>query len=226
MKLAEYESLTANGKVLEIEGNCPKVILLTEDRILKLFRRKRLLSSQLWITHAARFARNASKLRKRGIPTIQIRSVFSIPAIERQAVLYDMLQGDTLRDWLDANTQSAGLIKCKELGVFVAELHSRGILFRSIHFGNVVVQADGSFGLIDIADTGFTCLGGLSVNQRIRNFHHMDRHDADRSQLAGPMGAAFLQAYLTAVDPSEPVKHRLSTAFNETFSKYKESENV
>ncbi|MDQ8195144.1 toluene tolerance protein [Coraliomargarita sp. SDUM461004] len=218
--IAEYARLTQEGTVLENEGTTPKVILLPKNRILKLFRRKHLLSSQIWITHAARFARNAGKLQRRGIPTVTVKSVFSIPEMQRQAVLYHILEGDTLRDWLNKHTAEDGISKCKDLGQFVAGLHRCGILFRSMHFGNIIVRADGTFGLIDIVDTGFKYWGPLSQSQRIRNFHHMDRHDSDRVCLAGPAGAAFLHSYLAAAGITEKAKLNLAAAFKEIFSKY------
>jgi Ser/Thr protein kinase RdoA (MazF antagonist) len=221
INISEYQALVAHGKVLEFDGGTPKVILLPGDRILKLFRRKRLLSSQLWITYATRFARNASKLQRRGIPTIQVISTFRIPKIRRQAVLYERLPGETLRDWLTANSPEANFAKCQEFGIFTAEPHRRGILFRSIHFGNILVQPDGSFGLIDVADIQFNLRASLSLNQRLRSLHHMDRHAPDRCDLAAPAGSAYLEAYLAVAKLSEKANHAMRTGFEATFAHYR-----
>lgn len=214
---SDYEALIREGIVLEQDGGGIKVMRLPGQRILKLFRRKRLLSSQIWITHAARFSRNAEKLKNRDISTIEILTTFTIPEIERSAVLYKMLEGETLRDWLRARDTSSKEHELEKLGAFVAELHGKGVLFRSLHLGNVLVMPNGALGLIDIADTGFRRFGTLSTSQRIRNFHHMDRHDEDRSHLGQNGGQAFLQGYLKNADLSEANKQRITRAFKDIF---------
>lgn len=226
MKTNEFEALLASGEILETEGALPKVIRLPEDRILKLFRRKRLLSSQIWMTYAARFAKNAVQLRRRSIPTVQVESIYDIRGIQRQGVLYRMLPGDTLRDWLNGNETKVCIEKCRELGVFIAQLHRHGVLFRSIHFKNILVQPDGSLGLIDIADLKFNYCGALSTRQRIRNLHHMDRHNADRKYLAGQAGNAFLEAYLTAAKVSEQASRRITASFEAIFAKHRKLTDV
>jgi tRNA A-37 threonylcarbamoyl transferase component Bud32 len=215
---AAYQTMVAEGEVLESEAKIPKVILLPERRILKLFRRKRLLSSQMWITHAARFVRNAKSLHNMGIPTVEIVSTFNIPSIERQAVLYKMREGDTLRNWLETNSAEDCLIMMDQLGIFVGKLHHRGILFRSIHLANLVVQPDGTLCLIDIADVGFRLHGSLSVSQRIRNFHHMNRHEIDQKHLSGMSGERFMKSYLSASKFKEKQKSLLRRAFAEIFN--------
>ena len=42
-----------------------------------------------------------------------------------------------------------------ELIGFVRELHRKGIYFRSLHLGNIILTPQGSLGLIDIADMRF-----------------------------------------------------------------------
>ncbi|TVP79848.1 MAG: toluene tolerance protein [Puniceicoccaceae bacterium] len=216
----DYESLVSGGEVIMHEGTRPKVIRLAEQKILKLFLRKRLLSSQIWISYAARFSRNSHKLRARGISTVEVIHVFNIPEIHCTAALYQELAGETLRDWLAQASDAEQIEKLRLFGSFVAELHQQGILFRSIHFGNVLVLPDGSFGLIDIADMGFRCLGALSVQQRIRNFQHMDRQDDDRKQLSGPGGQTFIQSYLAASRLPQKNWPKLTQAFDQTFGAY------
>ena len=97
---AEFDELTQGAQVLEQDGFGLKVLRLPDARILKLFRRKRWLSSQLWAPHAARFDRNAKTLLKRGIPTLTVEQIFAVPEMQRQAVLYRELPGTTLRQWL------------------------------------------------------------------------------------------------------------------------------
>ncbi len=218
----EYDSLTRDGKVLERDNKGIKVIQLPQQRIIKLFRRKRLLSSQIWINYASRFKRNAHRLRSRGIPTVEVEVVYNIPEIERSAVLYKMLEGVALRQLLAQATTAEQVEIFKKFGEFVATLHQRGILFRSFHFDNVLVLPDRSFGLIDIVDTGFWYFGSLYQQQRIRNFHHMDRHDEDRRYMADNCGNLFIASYLATADLSKKRDLHLKEAFNEIFARYGE----
>jgi tRNA A-37 threonylcarbamoyl transferase component Bud32 len=84
-----------------------------------------------------------------------------------------------------------------QLGEFVAQLHARGVYFRSLHLGNIVLTPDHSLGLIDIAD--LKCQRrALSVGKRLRNFQHMLRYSQDRQWLLGDNSSEFLQSYLSS----------------------------
>lgn len=63
-----YLALREGAQVLEADGSGDKVLRLTDGSILKLFRRKRLLSSAAWYPYAKRFADNCDALRERHIP--------------------------------------------------------------------------------------------------------------------------------------------------------------
>lgn len=89
---------------------------------------------------------------------------------------YEAVQGSTLRD-LTKDISDPRLL-LESFGVFLAELHRKGIYFRSLHFGNVVLQETGEFGLIDIADLRFFGRP-LSEYQRKQNFKHLSRPKED-----------------------------------------------
>lgn len=218
---AELDRLIEGGTALETEGSLFKVMLLPDQRIVKLFRRKRLLSSQIWLKHASRFANNAKELKQRGFITVDVESVFNVPEVERQGVLYKVLEGDTLRSWLPRQDEKACEAKFEKFGTFVAEMHRKGILFRSIHLGNVLVLPDGRFGIIDIADMSFRTKGSLSVDQRIRNFHHMDRDDRDRPYFAKEAGSKFIQHYIEAAELPDKINLQLKSAFEGIFAPYR-----
>ncbi|MDR0280598.1 MAG: lipopolysaccharide kinase InaA family protein [Paucimonas sp.] len=198
-----YLALREGAQVLEADGSGDKVLRLRDGRMLKLFRRKRLLSSALLFPYAGRFARNAGKLRELGIPSPEVIATYRIPSIQRDAVYYAPLPGDTLRQLLDA--PSSATLRC-QLGRFVARLHEAGIYFRSLHLGNVVLTPENQLGLIDIAD--LQCQRrALRDSQRERNFHHMLRYPQDRQWLLGDdQGASFLAAYAQELErgPSRP----------------------
>lgn len=219
--LAEFEALTQDALILEKEKAGVKVLQLPDKRIVKLFRRKRLISSQIWAPHAWRFSRNARILKQRGIPTITVESHFEVPEIERQAVVYYRLEGDTLRDWMVDKTKPECARMIAKLATFLAQVHQAGVLFRSLHFGNVLVMEDGELALIDIVDMGFRWFGPLTVSQRIRNFHHMDRYDCDRVLLAADNGNGFIKHYLEASSLPEKQHPHIIKGFNAIFDKYR-----
>jgi tRNA A-37 threonylcarbamoyl transferase component Bud32 len=209
----EFEALTEGATVLEQDGWGIKVLRLPSQRILKLFRRKRLLSSQLWAPHAQRFAGNAKSLLAKGIPTIEIESVFTIAEIDRQAVLYHELPGITLRQWLREHQDDEAKALIEQFGRFVAKLHAEGILFRSLHFGNVLVTPEQDLALIDTVDMSFRRSGPLSTKQRIRNFDHIARYTEDRSLFTQTGEQTFIEAYLTACQLTPEVRTTVRNAF-------------
>lgn len=187
-----YLALREGAQVLEADGSGDKVLRLTDGSILKLFRRKRLLTSAVWYPYAKRFADNCDALRERQIPCPSVRQVYRIPSIERDAVHYDPLPGQTLRQLLDAQDDADPLRG--QLGVFMATLHERGIYFRSAHLGNIVLTPEHQLGLIDIADLRVYCRP-LRKTLRLRNFKHMVRYPQDRQWLLDAQGEVFMQHY-------------------------------
>lgn len=176
-----YLALRAGATVIEADSFGEKVLLLVDGSMLKLFRRKRLLSSAAWYPYAERFADNASALRQRGIPVPEVIDVFRIPSIGRDAVHYHPLPGRTLRqlrrDGLDPSREA----RLKDAFThLLVELHEKGVYFRSLHLGNVVCTPDGRLGLIDIADARMS-RRPLRRHQRIRNLQRLLK-TADESE--------------------------------------------
>lgn len=211
----EFDTLTEGATVLEEDGWGIKVLRLPNQRILKLFRRKRLFSSQLWAPHALRFQKNAETLLAKGIPTIEIEAAFSLPHINRQAVLYHELPGITLRQWLRDHEAAETKPLVEQFGRFVAKLHDEGVLFRSLHFGNVLVTPDQTLALIDIVDMSFRSRGSLTTPQRIRNFAHIGRYEEDHALFTQSGEETFIAAYLEASKGSTDVQNQLKQAFLE-----------
>jgi tRNA A-37 threonylcarbamoyl transferase component Bud32 len=209
----EFEELTQGARILEQDGFGLKVLRLPDARILKLFRRKRLLSSQLWAPHALRFDRNAKALLKRGIPTISVEKIFALPEMQRQAVLYHELPGTTLRQWLREHEGDEARTLIEQFGRFVAKLHAEGILFRSLHFGNVLVTPEQDLALIDIVDISFRRSAPLSTQQRIRNFAHIGRYSEDRTLFTQTGEQTFIEAYLGAAQVAPKEHAVLKDAF-------------
>ncbi len=188
-----YADLVQTSKVLEQDGYGEKVLLTSDGQIVKIFRLKRLLSGALLYPYAYRFANNAKKIRQRGITTITVDKIAHCRQPKRDLVWYQPIPGDTLRDYCQ-NTDIATIVE--SLAQFVAQLHHKGILFRSIHWGNIIVADDLSLGLIDIADIRFQGKP-LSLTQRQRNFRHFLRYPAD-NVIFDTVAAQFWSAYQQA----------------------------
>ncbi|GAB3105331.1 toluene tolerance protein [Aestuariicella hydrocarbonica] len=173
---AELEKLIVAGHVLEKDGHGPKVILLAEDRYLKIFYPKRAISMSRLRSRASQFASNAAKLKKRGITTVGILDVFRTCNPRRDCVCYHGIPGETVRSALKKTPRDTAL--SKQLGGYIAQLHNAGVMFRSLHFGNVIQLPDQRLGLIDIADMRLNVFT-LTYHQRQRNFQHVFRYEED-----------------------------------------------
>lgn len=191
---AHYLALVEEAEILEADHSGDKVLRLVDGSMLKLFRRKRLISSAAWSPYAQRFAENCVTLADREVPCPVVLAVYRIAQIERDAVHYTPLAGQTLRQVMQLETSGDNLRRL--LGRFIAELHEKGIYFRSAHLGNVIVTPQGQLGLIDIADMK-TFRKPLRKNLRLRNFKHMLRYAQDRKWLLGEHNQAFISGYLS-----------------------------
>jgi serine/threonine protein kinase len=183
------------ARVLEADSFGPKVYLLQDGNILKLFRRKRLFSSALFRPYSKRFIDNAAELERLGVPTLQVLEFYRLQAPGMTAVLYRPLPGETLRqisskdgfNWQQALPALVELIR---------SLHASGIYFRSLHLGNIVVTPDNQLGLIDVADMRFL-RAPLPKHLVRRNLQHFARYIA-REKLNGTFPMQALEQALLA----------------------------
>lgn len=176
----EFQKLITAGELLEKDGHGPKVIRLAEHRYLKVFYQKNLISLARVRSRAAQFVSNAAKLKKRGITTVGILDTFRVASPRRDCVLYHGIPGNTVRAQLSSTPKDPTLSLA--LGQYIAQLHSAGVMFRSLHFGNIIQLDNGEFGLIDIADMRVN-LFTLTNWQRRRNFQHIFRYKQDADNL-------------------------------------------
>ena len=169
----KFLALRTGAKVLEADAHGEKVLHLTDGSMLKLFRRKRLISSALWYPYACRFVDNADALQQRGIPVPTVIGALRIPSIQRDAVHYRPLAGTTLRAIIHAGMDLQTEKSLKDRFTrFVIHLHDLGIYFRSLHLGNVIETPSGDLGLIDFSDLRIY-RRPLSRLMRYRNIQRM-----------------------------------------------------
>jgi len=146
--------------------------------MLKLFRHKSWFSKTVFFPPAQRFADNAAALSKLDIPCPQVINTYKLLNPYRSVVHYHPLAGETLRGLLNAEQSLEQLELFAQLAEFITSLHDKGVYFRSLHLGNIVLTPDGQLGLIDISD--LRCLGRpLSRGMRNRNYRHLLRYEQD-----------------------------------------------
>lgn len=168
----EFLALKVGAEVLEQDAHGEKVLRLTNGSLIKLFRRKRLVSSTAWYPYAQRFADNAEALAQRGIPVPRVIDIWRIPSIKRDAVHYHPLEGVTLRS-LNRPGSNIDLAALKtRFTDFIIHLHRLGIYFRSLHLGNVILTPAGELGLIDFSDLRIY-RASLPTFMRRRNIRRM-----------------------------------------------------
>jgi len=195
---AQLNALLQCAKTIEEDGLGVKVARLEDGDFLKLYRRKRLLSSDLWNLPAQRFAANAQGLLRLGIAAPKVLDVLIINQCRLSAVRYQPLPGDTLRNQLGQLDTMARAELVMAFGTFLGELHQRGVYFRSLHLGNVLLLPDGSFGLIDLSDMKLEG-SPLAPWKRRRNLQHILRYAEDIHWLTQQHLDNWLDGYARSV---------------------------
>ena len=170
-----------------------KVVRLTDGRIAKFFRLKRILSSALLWPYAKRFVRGAEILKKYNIPTVTGTELYKVTSIKRDVVVYQPLEGESLRDLIKGTKNAHELIS--NFASFFAGLHDKGIYFRAIHFNNVFITEKNEFGLIDISDLYYSSLPFM-ISKRVRNFKPFFHYDEDRKSIEKFSIEKFLDVYI------------------------------
>lgn len=171
---ASFQQLTQGAQVIEEDSYGPKVYRFENGDYLKLFRRKRLLSSALLVPYSIRFWRNAQRLQQLGIPTVTPLELFKLPDAGWTAIRYKALAGVTLMS-LHEQMQRSDAPRLEQLAELFKTLHQKGVYFRSMHLGNIVLTPSEQLGLIDIADLTFQSRP-LSHHKAQRNLAHFERH--------------------------------------------------
>ena len=206
LKPESFEQLSSNAQVIEADGLGPKVLRLEDGRFLKVFRPRRWYTSGSFNPYSERFASNSEQLRTLGIPAPQVLNLYAL-ADGSSAVVYTPLPGLTLRQALQSLDSSLRESLIERFGRFVAVLHERGVYFRSLHLGNVLLMDDGEFGLIDVADLRIYP-SPLRNALRQRNLNHMQRYPQDRSWLFETHFEQLAKGYASVATPEATAKIR------------------
>ncbi|UFH49732.1 hypothetical protein [Pseudomonas sp. KNUC1026] len=181
------------GKVIEADGLGAKVVELADGSFVKLFRARGLFTSNSFYPLAQRFADNCFFLNQRGITAPTVLALWDMGA-GAAAVRYRPLPGQTLRQAHTGTADAAGLARA--FGAFMAQVHEQGIYFRSMHLGNVLIDEQQRFALIDVADMRLLP-SPLRASLRQRNLKHIHRYSEDAQWLLASEAGAFRAGYAT-----------------------------
>ena len=171
----ELENWLVEGKVLEKDARGPKVLALADGSFLKVFYTRRRPFLARLFPYAERFAKNLAVLRDSGFNVPEIIETFWLDKnAGLSGCLYQPLPGVSLESVFrtDPSVMSRHL---PSLAKFIKSLHEKGIYFRSLHIGNIIILPDGSFGLIDVLDLQKK-RNPLSQALVRRNFRHLSNH--------------------------------------------------
>lgn len=192
---AEFEQMRTGARLLERDPRGEKVLLTPDNHIIKLFYPRRRYTSARIYPYAYRFWNNARQLQEKGIITICCEQLRHDRQHGRHLITYPLLPGTTLRDRLAGIGNGDDYLD--KLATWLVTLHAKGILFRSIHLGNILVLDNGDFGLIDIADMSIQ-QRPLGLLKRARNFRHLLHDRDDRERLREYGYGRLLDNYETA----------------------------
>lgn len=148
-----YQEIATSGKLGPTKHGYPAVIFHANDTVTKLWAKKTgWLSSSRWRPYSTRFIKNAELLKQKGIHTPEIISHMRIARSHVHLVQYYSLPGKSIRELLEHHPEQVDI---PSLAQYIYNLHEKGIVFRAIHFGNIIQMPNQQYGLIDFTDVKF-----------------------------------------------------------------------
>ena len=189
----QFELLIEGATVLADSHRGPHVYLTPDNKVVKMFRQKRLLTTNRLDPYARRFERNANRLKVLGFNSVTVEKVARCRDLNKHLVIYPLLPGQTIRELAERPDDQRNALD--RLPGYLCELHHRGVYYKALHLGNVLVQTDGTFALIDIHWTKFRSRP-VSVNNRLRNFFNTLGYAEDHASLTHYGLKRFFDAYL------------------------------
>lgn len=211
---AEFDKRIKNAKVLERQQSGLSALRSTDGRIIKIWQRQGGLSSDRLRPYSKRFADNCQALNERGIPAPQVEDRFRIPETGEHVLIYPLLPGRPLLD-----LAQEGQLPYEALAAFYARLHDKGVLFRSIHLGNVLQLDDGRLGLIDVTDCSFYSRR-LGTYLRAQNIGYAWAYRGDHKHFDMEVRQRMLACYLETARLSDSKVRRFKTELRQALAHY------
>jgi hypothetical protein len=173
--------------------NLQRLVRMHDGQLAKAFECGRFFSSNWWRPPSGRFVAVANELQRRGIHSADITQRYRLIMPKRDIVTYIPLEGIDLRQALRESNHAKTIFN--HFITFLVELHHKGIYFRGIHFGNVIVMPDDQFGLVDVVSTRFFNRP-LTMAMRARNFRHFFQYRLDKDVVREFGREIIMQIYL------------------------------
>ncbi len=178
-----------NAMVLSTSPQGPKVLQKQNRDIVKLFYRTKWLSSDTWFPKALRFNYNSQRLRTAGFLAPEIKKIFYYPGSKAHILIYNCIPGKDFRELTQHSVQYL-----EKLPPFLALLHEKGIFYRGIHLGNLILSLYQTIALIDITDVKSQDTP-LTLQQRAKNLAHLMHYRLDNRLFQQYGYRHFLQEY-------------------------------
>jgi hypothetical protein len=184
----------------------PKLLEKPNGEIIKVFYPKnKRFSSNHRKPYALRFCQNAEHLRNKNINAPLIQSIQYCAELDAYIIIYPKIPGENAR--VLSNMAARPIIP--STAQYIAELHDKGIFFRSIHLENLLYDEKQGFSLLDIVDVTFK-KNPLNIFLRYRNLKHMFRISDDVAFWNHYGTSTFLKDYFAATNLSFFSKKLLS----------------
>lgn len=194
---SEFSRLIDGASVLEADSRGPRIYLTADNKVVKLFPRKGFFSSNTLSPYAARFRRNAQRLKSEGVNSVTVERIGKCSPLKLHFVVYPFLAGSTLRELA---TQPAELRRAlTKLSRYLCDLHRQGIFFKAFHLGNIIQQSNGRLALIDIQSMHFYTQA-VPLKDRLKNFSNCLRYKQDYQLLHQFGFESFFSQYLRCSD--------------------------
>ncbi|GAA5495481.1 hypothetical protein Rhal01_01656 [Rubritalea halochordaticola] len=206
-----YQHLISNGEAIGMKHGHPAIVIHPDSTVSKVWAKKpKLFSSSRFKPYAHRFVQNAKLLAERDVTVPTILDLQQVDGESIHVVHYKMLDGTSIRDLLATQPDQVNL---ERLAEYFYSLHEKGILFKAIHFGNVIQISDNNFGLIDFTSTKFFS-GKIPLIRRAANLSTPLRYKEDTSKLQTSGVQKFIDLYLNCYNEREKDRQRLNKILN------------
>lgn len=172
----EFEQLVEGANVLEPGNQGPRVYLTPDNKVIKVFRPKRRLSSNLLAPYALRFKRASERLDQLGLIAAAVERLGRCREMNFHFVIYPLIPGSPVRE-LDTNPdkQREAMVR---LPAYFCQLHHQGVFFKGFHLGNIIWQTNERFALIDFQSIKMR-KKAISIKDRQKFFSNILRYPED-----------------------------------------------
>jgi len=189
----QIQEIIADNELLMGTEQYPNLLQTDAGEIIKFFYQKNRLSTSTIFPKAKVFADNGVLLRKLQVIAPLTKRVAYCSPRKMYLVVYDRIPGKDLRMW-DAEENGVAL---QGLEKYLAELHRKGVMFRGIHLGNVLMDDTGEYALVDISGLSFQSKP-LSLWRRKRNLINLLGVEDDQKILLSYGLSRFVAGYCAA----------------------------